>query len=94
MQNTTQQITAQQITNLLQNKASTFANLQFVTQVQTAAKHKNVNITKHTNANVMLFSNSFAYAKAVQKSASKIANNEPEAVQNFTAQQNYFVHKQ
>jgi hypothetical protein len=85
-------LTAQAIANVLNAKASTFANIVYVTQVATSAKHKAVNIQKVTQANVQLFSTSYAYASAVQKSASKIAQNNVANVQQFTAQANYFTH--
>ena len=85
-------LTAQAISNVLASKASTFANIVYVTQVATAAKHKHVNIQKVTQANVQLFNTSFAYAQAVQKSASKISANNSNNVQQFTAQANYFTH--
>lgn len=85
-------ITAEAISNALASKASTFANIVYATAVATAAKHKEVKIVKVTQANVQLFNTQFAYAAAVQKSASKIADNNAEQVQQFTAQQNYFTH--
>ena len=85
-------LTATAIANVLNAKASTFANIVYVTQVATSAKHKTVNIQKVTQANVQLFSTSYAYAQAVQNSASKIAQNDVANVQQFTAQSNYFTH--
>jgi hypothetical protein len=87
---------AQQIATLLANTSTTFANINYVTQVATAAAHKAVSITKHTTANVQLFNNINAftsvYSNAVKRSASKIANNDTANVQQFTAQQSYFTH--
>ena len=87
---------AQQIANLLANKSTTFAQVNYVTQVKTAAKHKNIIITKHTSANVQLFSNINAatsvFANAVKKSATQHAHNDSNAIANFTAQSNYFTH--
>ena len=78
---------ANKIINLLNNVSVTFAQVQYVTQVKTAAKHKHVNITKHTTANVQLFSNinSFTnvYANAVKKSAN---------VNNFVTSSTYYTH--
>jgi hypothetical protein len=91
-----QHITAQQIAALLANASTTFANIAYVTQVKTAAKHKAVNIQKVTVANVQLFANINAatsvFANAVKRSAAKIATNNVANVQQFTAQQNYFTH--
>lgn len=85
-------LNAQAISNVLASKASTFASIVYVTQVATSAKHKHVNIQKVTKANVQLFNTNFAYAQAVQKSASAISANNTSNVQAFTAQANYFTH--
>lgn len=94
--NNNSSITAQQIVALLANKSTTFAQINYATTVATAAAHKALNIKKVTSANVQLFSNINAftsvYTNAVKKTASNIAQNEPQAVQQFTAQQNYFKH--
>ena len=68
-------LTATAIANVLASKASTFANIVYVTQVATSAKHKHVIIQKVTQANVQLVNNIFAYAQDVQKIAIKIAQN-------------------
>jgi len=85
-------LTASAISNLLAHKASTFASIVYVTQVKTATAYKAVNIQKVTQANVQLFNTQFAYAQAVQKSASKISANDANNVQQFTAQANYYTH--
>lgn len=89
-------VTAQQITQLLNNASVTFAQIVYVTQVQTAAAHKAQNISKVTTANVILCSNIKAhtsvYANKVKRSAAKYAQNNVANVQQFTAQQNYFTH--
>lgn len=94
MQTQAQNIAAQ-IANLLQNKSVTFAQVQYTTQVATAAAHKHVTVLKHTNANVQLFSNVSAdvYANAVKRSAAKQAQNDPSNVQQFTSSSNYFAHE-
>ena len=99
LHNTNNAITAQQVTALLNNVSTTFASILYVTKVLTAAKHKNVNIVKVTQANVQLFSNintyTSVYANAVKRSASNATNsqvNDANAVTNFTAQSNYFTH--
>lgn len=89
-------ITAQQIIALLANKSTTFAQINYATNVATSAKHKEINIQKVTSANVQLFSNINAftsvYTNAVKKTASNIAENNTQAIQQFTAQQTYFTH--
>lgn len=89
-------VTLQQVQNLLQNVSVTFANVVTCTQVVTAAAHKALNIQKITSANVILCNNIKAhtsvYANKVRKTAAAIASNNMQAVQQFTAQQNYFTH--
>lgn len=82
------QTRAQQIAALLANcKGTTFAQLQYTTEVKTAAAHKGVNIVKNVCANVQLFTNINAftsvYANAVKRSA---------GVQEFETQASYFTH--
>ena len=88
-------IQAQDITNAIGNKASTFAAIEYKTRVQTAAKHKNLNIQKYTKANVQLFGTlaeaQSVYAKAVKKSAGKIEQDQTKVAE-FQAQDNYFEH--
>ena len=89
-------IQAQDITNAIGNKASTFAAIEYKTRVTTAAKHKNLNIQKYTKANVQLFGTlaeaQSVYAKAVKKAAGKIQENDADKVAEFQAQDNYFEH--
>ena len=88
-------IKAQDITNAIGNKASTFAAIEYKTKVQTAAKHKNLNIQKYTKANVQLFGTlaeaQSVYAKAVKKAAGKIEQDQTNVAE-FQAQDNYFKH--
>jgi hypothetical protein len=88
-------ITVAQICAALQNVSVTFASIITVTDVKTAAKHKNVSIKKVTNATVQLYNNvnaaSAVYAKAVKRSAAQYANN-ADSVANFTAQAANYVH--
>lgn len=97
-QQTQQQVIAQQIQAMLANTSTTFAQIQYTTQVATAAKHKHVNITKVTNANVQLFNNINAftnvYANAVKRSANNIQQAQNANVNAFATQQNYFTHTQ
>ena len=97
-QQTQQQVIAQQIQAMLARTSTTFAQIQYTTQVATAAKHKHVNITKVTNANVQLFNNINAftnvYANAVKRSANNIQQAQNANVNNFATQQNYFTHTQ
>ena len=87
---------ANTIQNLLQNVSVTFAQVQYATQVKTAAAHKAVKIVKRTEANVQLFSNIKAatsvFANAVKRSASQVAGNDAANVEAFQAQSNYFEH--
>jgi len=89
-------LTAAQVQALLANASVTFAQITYVTKVQTAAQHKHNNVQKATCANVILCSNIAAhtsvYARKVRKSAQQFTQNNAQAVQNFTAQSNYFVH--
>jgi len=88
-------IKAQDIINAIGNKASTFAGIEYKTRVQTAAKHKNLNIQKYTKANVQLFGTmaeaQAVYANAVKKAAGKIEQDQTK-VNEFQAQDNYFEH--
>ena len=88
-------ITAEQISAALANVSVTFASIVTVTDVTTAAKHKNVSIKKVTDATVQLYNNvnaaSAVYAKAVKRSAAQYAN-DAESVNNFTAQAASHVH--
>jgi hypothetical protein len=91
-----QTISAAQVAALLANVSVTFANIAYVTQVQTAAAHKANNVQKVTVANVQLFANISAatsvFANAVKRSAAQIASNDAASVAAFTAQSNYFEH--
>lgn len=87
---------AQQIASLLANNTVTFANITTVTPVKTAAAFKHVSITKETVANVQLFgsidADTSVYTNAVQRSATRIADNNATNVADFEAQSNYFEH--
>ena len=88
-------ISAQSIVQALNNASVTFAQVTYVTPVATSAKHKNVQIKKVVCANVQLFctlQNFDVYTKAVKRSASTIASNDAQAVDNFVAQSNYYEH--
>jgi len=88
-------ISANAIVSALNNASVTFAQVTYVTPVATSAKHKNVQIQKVVCANVQLFctlKNFDVYTKAVQRSASTIASNDAQAVDNFVAQSNYYEH--
>ena len=91
-----QQQVQQQIQALLANVSTTFAQIMYTTNVATAAKHKHVNITKVTTANVQLFSNINAftsvYANAVKRSANNIQQAHNANVTAFAVQDNYFTH--
>lgn len=89
-------LTVAQLGQLLGNASITFAQIMYVTKVQLAAAHKQENIQKVTNANVILCSNIKAhtsvYANKVKRSAAQISTNDPAAVEAFQAQQNYYEH--
>ena len=85
---------AKTIATLLEGKSVTFAQVQYVTDVKTAAKHKDVTIKKQTSANVQLFANVQAdvYANAVKRSAAKDATNNATNIAEFTSTENYYQH--
>ena len=84
------------IQQLLQNRSTTFAQIDYTTKVKTAAAHKERNVAKRTNANVQLFANIHAatsvFANAVKRSAAQRSENAQCDVAAFTAQSNYFEH--
>ena len=93
-----QQHVAAAVQQLLANVAGvTFAQVQYVSRVPVAAKHKaSVVIEKRVNANVQLFNNLQAftsvYENAVKRSAAQYASNDASDVQAFAAQGNYYTH--
>ena len=91
----TQTQIASTIAQLLQNKSVTFAQVQYTTQVKTAAANKHITVLKHTTANVQLFANVSAdvYANAVKRSAAQQAQNDPSNVQAFASSSNYYAHE-
>lgn len=79
------------IKSLISN-GSTFARLETITPVKTSAKHKAINIKKHTIANVQLFGtlkDYDVYRRMVIKSANKIDNQQ---IESFEVSDNYFYH--
>lgn len=83
--------------DVLTRKGVTFAGVDFVTEVPTAAKFRDsVKITKRTVANVQLFARisefTDVWSNAVKRSAGGIEGNSPEAVAAFETQSNYFEH--
>ena len=79
------------IKSLIAN-GSTFARLETVTAVKTAAKFKTVKIEKHTIANVQLFGalkDYAVYSRMVLKSANSING---QNVDDFQVSDNYFEH--
>lgn len=83
---------ADQIAALIGRASSTFAGIEYVTEVKTAAKFKHLTITKQTRANVQLFGtlNQFTnvYKNAVMKAAKKAGEN----LEDFVIQDTYFEH--
>jgi hypothetical protein len=87
---------AANIKSLLNGKSVTMAQIQYTTNVKTAAAHKNIVIQKNTNANVQLFSNikyANVYMNAVKKSANRIGDNDKEAVESFEQTDTYYEHE-
>jgi hypothetical protein len=89
-------ITAADIRAALAGVSTTFARLVTVTEVKTAARHRDVKIQKVTRANVQLFSSlrdaTEVYARAVRRSAASIGGNDPQDVANFTAHAATYEH--
>ena len=75
---------------------TTFAQIVQVTPVTTAAKFKNVKISKVSIANVQLFNNltgfTDVYENAVKRSASKLGISAITNIQNFETCDNWFEH--
>ena len=69
---------------------SSFANVQYISAVKTAAKHKAVSIHKQVTANILVFASSYAYVQAVQRSAQK--HNSAQNASNFVASKTHFAH--
>jgi hypothetical protein len=79
------------IKSLIAN-GSTFARIETLTAVKTAAKHKAIKIEKRTIANVQLFgtlNDLQVYRRMVIKSANKIDNQQ---IESFEVSENYFYH--
>lgn len=76
-------------------RGTTFANIAYVTQVATAAAHKQMDIKKVTIANVQLFNNlqeyTNVYENAVKRTATKLGS-DVVAVANFESSGNWFEH--
>jgi hypothetical protein len=87
-------VNASRVTALLApyNNTATLANVTQVTQVQTSAANKHLLIQKVTRANVLLFANALNYVACIQRSANKIADNDPAAVANFEKSEASFTH--
>ena len=89
-------ITPIQVAQQLGNASVTFARIEYVTKVQTAAAFKGELIQKVTVANVILASSLKAhtsvYANKVKRTASAISSNDQAAVEAFTPAANYFEH--
>lgn len=83
---------AQDIANLIGKSSVTFAGIEYETQVKTAAKHKLLNITKRTKANVQVFGTikefNNVYKNAVMRSALKAGT----PIENFAVSDTYFNH--
>lgn len=82
-------VTQAQIVNALNSSSVTFAQITYVSNVKTAAAHKNVQLRKVVTANVQLFANINAATSVYKNAVQRNAN-----VQNFNVQSNYFAHTQ
>jgi len=96
-QTSAQRITPQQIVQLLDGvRGTTFASTVQVTQVKTAAAHREQRIYKATHASLQLFNclrdATSAYQLAVQRSAARIESNREDAVAQFQPADAYFEH--
>ena len=91
-----QDVVASVIATLLGNRSVTFAQLEYETDVPTAAAHAALTIRKRSVGNVQLYANIKAqtevYADAVKRSAAKEGGNNPKDIASFQAQGNYFEH--
>ena len=87
-------VSAQSIINMLHGAGTTFAKLQYKSNIPTAAKFKtSIVIEKRTTANVRLFQTIKDYAiyeKSVIKSANTIVENG--VVTDFEVSENWFEH--
>lgn len=87
-------VSVQSITNMLYGNGTTFANLEYKSQIKTAARFKDVKVEKRTTANVRLFQtikDFEVYKKAVIKSANTIVENG--TVTDFEVSENWFEHQ-
>lgn len=90
------QVTVADIKSMLMNlKGVTMAGLTTVTEVKTAAAHRDRNILKVTEASVQLFNeltDKDVYGRAVKRNASQDSRNDPADVANQKTQENYYEH--
>lgn len=72
------------------NKGVTFAQVDYSTQVKTAAAHKDKTVTKQVTANVQLFDSvkNDVYVNAVKRAAEKLGQD----ASNFEASKSHFTH--
>lgn len=87
----TAQNTASAVQAMLANTKTTFAHVVQVTQVKTAAAHKQQTILKVSSVNVMLSTCANTYTNAVKNSAAKQATNSTNNVNNFKASKASFT---
>lgn len=88
--------TSQVIAALLSGKSSTFAQIEYITEIKPAAAHKSVKIQKLTTANVQLFSDIKAatdvFLNALKRTAQKISGNNIENLKTFEKSSTYYEH--
>jgi len=86
----------QEITDMLAGAGFTFANITQVTQVACAAAHSHIQILKISNCNISIANSlkefTSIYRNAVQRSAAKIAENDPQDVANYVVSDTYYFH--
>lgn len=72
------------------NKGTTFAQVEYSTQVKTAAAHKDKVVKKQVSANVQLFDSvkNDVYVQAVKRAAERLGND----ASNFEASTSHFTH--
>lgn len=86
-------ITETAILDLLTGKGTTFAGIDYVTEVKTAAKHKDIKILKSVTANVQLFRTISEYAEVYKTAVIKSANRiEGQEILDFTPSDTWFSH--
>ena len=85
---------SQEIKSVLTNNGTTFAHINYETEIKTAAKYKHIKISKRTDANVTLFQHikDFdIYRKSIIRSANTIEENGE--VKDFEVSETWYTHE-